>query len=452
MNRLRVAVIGVGALGRHHARILSELDGVNLVAVADSQAERGQEIAAKHQCRWVADYRELLDKQLVDAVSVVVPTLAHRAVAGAFLEQGIPVLVEKPLAGNVTHARELVNLASQHQALLQVGHIERFNPAFRAAEKLIVAPKYIRCERTSTYTFRSTDIGVVLDLMIHDIDLALSLVNSPLRKCEAFGIGVMGKNEDAAQARLYFENGCMADITASRISPTASRSMTAWSASGCVTIDMHQREVKRFAPGDALLLWNATARQRAAQPGADLEALKKDVFGKFIKTESLPVDSTGPDALTQELNEFVQCIVTGRKPHVAGQQAYAAMVVADRVLKQVAAHQWDGHAHEARSVPIPACRTTTEGRVMAKACRDSAFSRTVRSSGSCRLQHSQFARQRERDMFFARRDLFERCAEFLVQPANTVLNDNLRGTRTRRNQDGFAIQEPFATKFFGSVD
>ena len=341
MNRLKMAVIGVGALGRHHARILSEMDGVELVAVADSQADRGREIASKHQCQWVSNYHELLDNQRIDAVSVVVPTVAHRAVAGAFLECGIPVLVEKPLAANVAHAKELVDLASKSRSLLQVGHIERFNPAFQSAQKVIRDPKYIRCERTSTYTFRSTDIGVVLDLMIHDIDLVLSLVKSPLRRCEAFGIGLMGNNEDAAQARLFFENGCIADLTASRISPVASRSMTAWSASGCVTIDMHQREVKRYAPGDALL-YGTPPLKRAAQPGADLEALKKDVFGHFIKTESFSVDSSGPDALTQELSEFAKCVATGQKPHVTGEDAYAAMDIADRVLKHVAAHQWDG--------------------------------------------------------------------------------------------------------------
>lgn len=342
MNRLRVAVIGVGALGRHHARILSELDGVELIAVADSHSERGQEVAARHQTRWVADYGQLLDKDLVDAVSVAVPTFAHRTVAGAFLEQGIPVLVEKPLAGNVTDARELVDLAAQNHTLLQVGHIERFNPAFQAAEKIIVGPKYLRCERTSTYTFRSTDIGVVHDLMIHDIDLVLSLVKSPLRRCEAFGIGVMGNHEDAVQARLQFENGCLADLTASRINPVASRSMTAWTASGCVTVDMHQRQVNLFAPGDALLqgIWPL---QKAAEPGADIEALKKEVFGRFIRTERLPVETAGPDALTQELSEFVHCIIEGQKPHVTGQQAYAAMVVADQILKQVQSHHWDGH-------------------------------------------------------------------------------------------------------------
>jgi len=341
MKRLRMAVIGVGALGRHHARILSELDGVELVAVADSQADRGQEIAAKHQCRWVPDYRQLLDKNSVDAVSVVVPTLAHRAVAGAFLENGIPTLVEKPLAGNVTQAKELVDLASRNDALLQVGHIERFNPAFQAAQKIIHSPKYLRCERTSTYTFRSTDIGVVLDLMIHDIDLILSLVKSPLRKCEAFGIGVMGNHEDAAQARLYFENGCIADVTASRVSPVASRSMTAWSASGVVTVDMHLREVKRFAPSP-VLLHGTPPLKLAAAPGTDLEALKRNVFGHFITTENPSVELTGPDALTQELTEFAQCVKTGKNPCVTGKDAYAAMVIADQVLRQIAAHQWDG--------------------------------------------------------------------------------------------------------------
>ena len=346
MNRLRVAVVGVGALGRHHARILSQLDNVELVAVADSQAERGQAVASQHQTRWVADYHELLNQVLVDAVSVVVPTFAHREVAGEFLEAGIPVLVEKPLAGNVDDAQELVDLASRKDVLLQVGHIERFNPAFQAAAPKITNPKYLRCERTSTYTFRSTDIGVVHDLMIHDIDLVLSLVKSPLRSCEAFGIGVMGQNEDAVQARLRFANGCVADLTASRVSPAASRSLTAWSASGCVTVDLHQRQVNCYSPGEALL-YGVPPLQRAAKPGADLEALKKDVFGHFIKNETPTVDASGPDALTQELMEFVHCVRTGDTPHVTGEDAYQAMIVADHVVKQVHAHQWDGHAHGA---------------------------------------------------------------------------------------------------------
>ena len=346
MPRLRLAVVGVGALGRHHARILSENPQVDLVAVADSRAEQGQDIAAKCHTRWVADYRDLLSRDIVDAVSVVVPTAAHREVAGAFLEAGIPVLVEKPLAANASHAEELVELASRHDVLLQVGHIERFNPAFQAASSLIVEPKYIRAERTSGYTFRSTDIGVVHDLMIHDIDLVLSLVHSPLHSVEAFGVTVIGGFEDVAQARLRFENGCIADLTASRISPTIARSLQAWSASGCVTCDMHSREVKRFAPSDALRFGPAPLGL-ARQPGADIEQLKKDIFGHFVAVETLPVNAAGPDALTQELTEFVDCVQNHREPHVDGEQAYQAMLVADAVLKSLAAHRWNGIAPRA---------------------------------------------------------------------------------------------------------
>jgi len=338
-----MAVIGVGALGRHHARILSEMPDVQLVAVVDSRAEQGNEIAGKCGAKWLGDYRELLSSNMIDAVSVVVPTIAHWQVAGDFLRAGLPVLVEKPLAANVAQAQELVDLASRHKALLQVGHIERFNPAFQATSKLISQPKYIRAERASTYTFRSTDIGVVHDLMIHDIDLVLSLVRSPLRSAEAFGMTVMGGHEDAVQARLKFENGCIADLTASRINPVPIRSLQAWSAAGCVTCDMHTREVKQYAPSDRLRFGPAPL-DLARQPGADMEQLKKDVFGQFITVDGIPVDASGPDALTRELLEFVDCCKTGRNPHVNGEDGLAAMLVADAVLQSTAQHQWDGHA------------------------------------------------------------------------------------------------------------
>lgn len=343
MPRLRIAVIGVGALGRHHARILSEIADVELVAVVDSREEQGREIAAKCRTNWLGDYQELLSRDIIDAVSVVVPTVAHRQVAGDFLSAGIPVLVEKPLAANVNQAGELVDLAAERGTLLQVGHIERFNPAFQVARDRIHQPKYIRAERTSAYTFRSTDIGVVHDLMIHDIDLVLSLVRSRLKNVEAFGVTVIGGHEDAVQARLRFENGCIVDLTASRISPVVSRSLQAWSGSGCVTCDMHSRDVKHYAPSDKLR-FGPSPLELARLPGADIEQLKKDVFGQFVQVETLPVDASGPDALTRELTEFVDCVVTGRPPHVDGVEGLAAMVVADEVLKSVAEHQWDGHA------------------------------------------------------------------------------------------------------------
>lgn len=341
-SRLRMAVVGVGALGRHHARILSEMPTVNLVAVVDGQRERGEEIARKCGTRYLAEVDELYDQ--VDAVSVVVPTVAHRAVAGEFLRRHIPVLVEKPLADSVESAAELVDLAEETGTLLQVGHIERFNPAMQAAMPLIHEPKYIRVERTSSYTFRSTDIGVVLDLMIHDIDLVAALAQSPTRQIDAFGIGVMGGHEDAVQARIVFENGCVADLCASRISPVVNRTLQIWSRSGCVNVDLHKREVTQFSPSESLL-FGASPLDRARQPGADIERLKAEVFGGFVKVDALPVQNT--DALTEELAAFVHSVKTGTRPLVSGPEALTAITIADQVLARVAAHQWDGHAHGA---------------------------------------------------------------------------------------------------------
>lgn len=340
MTDLRAGVVGVGALGRHHARILSEMPGVNLVAVADSHPQRGQDVAAKCGTNWVADYRELFGQ--VDAVSVVVPTVAHLAVASEFLQRGIPVLIEKPLAPNSQEAESLVELAAEHGTLIQVGHVERFNPAWQAGAPFAQNPKYIRAERTSPYSFRSTDIGVVFDLMIHEIDLMLSLVDAPVRSLEAFGIGVMGGgHEDAAQARITFDNGCIADLTSSRISPTVARSWQVWSAEGCVSIDLHRREVSRFVPSEALRS-GVSPFDLARQPGADIEQLKKEVFGNFVKIEAVPVPEG--DALTAELTEFVHCVRTSRQPQVNGVQAAKAVSLAEDVLAKVMSHPWDGHA------------------------------------------------------------------------------------------------------------
>lgn len=339
MSRIRMGVVGVGALGRHHTRILSQMDGVELVAVAEANATRGQDIAAQHGTKWVADYHDLMP--LVDAVSVVVPTVAHLDVASEFLSRGIPVLVEKPLAHDLAAGEALVELAERKQVTLQVGHVERFNPAWQTAVPWCCSPKYIRTERLSTFTFRSTDIGVVLDLMIHDLDLVLSLAQSRVRSVEAFGIGVMGDHEDAVQARLTFESGCVADLTASRISPEAKRCVQVWSLAGCVAVDLHQRKVTRYAPSPALRFGDSPVA-KSQRPGADVEALKAGVFGELIEVQDLPVHQA--DALTNELRDFVDCVTQGRRPLVDGAQALAAMTAADQVLKQVATHRWEGAA------------------------------------------------------------------------------------------------------------
>jgi predicted dehydrogenase len=337
MSRLKLGVVGVGALGRHHARILSELPTAELIAVADPHPTRGAEIAAKHGTRWVPDYRDLIG--LVDAVSIVVPTALHQPIASEFLSRGIPVLVEKPISDSVASAEAMVALADDHHTVLQVGHIERFNPAWQAAAPHVGDPRYLRAERLAPFSFRSTDVGVVLDLMIHDIDLVLSLVDSPIASVEAFGIGLMGPHEDAAQARLRFANGCIADLSASRVHPTASRAVQVWSFSGCTSIDLHQRTVSKWSPS-ASLEFGERPVTLAAQPGADIEALKARVFSEWLAPQSIPV--AGGDALTAELQSFIHCVTTGQRPAVDGAQAVRAMQAAQQVLEQVRSHAWNG--------------------------------------------------------------------------------------------------------------
>ncbi len=225
-KRLRVGVVGVGHLGQHHARILSTMSGVDLVGVVDSDPDRAAAIASKCETAAMGDHRQLLG--LVDAVTIAVPTFMHRDVASVFLSQGVATMVEKPMAGTLAEAEHLTTLARAHDAVLQVGHIERFNPALLALDRLPIRPKYITAERLSTYTFRSTDIGVVFDLMIHDLDLLLSMIEAPVRSVAAVGLSLFGEHEDVANARIEFEDGSVANVTASRASYASVRKMRIW--------------------------------------------------------------------------------------------------------------------------------------------------------------------------------------------------------------------------------
>ena len=336
MNPLRIAVIGVGALGRHHARILAGLDSVELIAVAEPDVETGTRVAKDCDCAHVVDYRELLSD--VDALTIAVPTFAHVPIASECLGHGIPVMIEKP---SLDQAASLVELADRQGVLLQVGHVERFNPAVVKTIGLIDRPRYIRVERLSPFAFRSTDISVVHDLMIHDLDIVLTLVESPLREVSAFGFTLMGGHEDSVQARLLFENGCLADIAASRIHPEPVRHLTAWSASGCVSVDMQTPDLTCYCPSPELFA-GPSPLQRAAEPGADIERLKEQVFTEFISVHKPEIPSA--DALTEELQSFVDCVRNHQPPLVGGAEALRAMAAAGRILDSVLDHQWDGHA------------------------------------------------------------------------------------------------------------
>jgi predicted dehydrogenase len=335
MTPMRVGVVGVGHLGQHHARILSAMPGVQLVGVADADADRAAAVAARCRTSALADYRRLLDA--VDAVTVAVPTVLHREVAGVFLERGIATLVEKPMAGNLADAEQLAATARATGAILQVGHIERFNPALQALEGLAVRPKYINAERLSTFTFRSTDIGVVLDLMIHDLDLILALIGAPVRSVAAVGVSLFGEHEDVANARIEFEDGSVANVTASRASYQSVRKMRIWGEEGYASLDFAARQATLIRPSDQL------RRGRLELEGLDLSqpaAIKEHIFGKMLRVDKVACE--GPEPLALELEDFIAAARGESRPRVGGEDGLLAMRLADQVLRSLESHQWGG--------------------------------------------------------------------------------------------------------------
>ncbi|MBS0263236.1 MAG: Gfo/Idh/MocA family oxidoreductase [Planctomycetes bacterium] len=336
MSNLKMAVIGTGALGRHHARILSQMAGVELVAVADANAAAAAQVAANCHTSATSDFRELLGQ--VQAVVVAVPTFAHHAVVAEFLTAGVDVLVEKPIAATVDEARDMVELAKLGSRILAVGHVERFNPALAAAKPFLTAPKYLKIERYAPFSFRSTDIGAVHDLMIHDIDLALSLIDVPVADVQAFGTSILTDREDCVNARLTFVNGAVADLSVNRVSPVVSRTLQAWNAEGCTHIDLQTRDVTHYTKSPRLM-YGKSPVDRAREPGADIEKLKQEIFGSFIEVQK-PTVAAG-DQLTAELASFADAVQTRRPPVVDGTAALAAMEVAQQVLERVAAAPWN---------------------------------------------------------------------------------------------------------------
>jgi predicted dehydrogenase len=333
MNRLRIAVIGVGHLGQHHARILASMPDVELVAVVDSHTDRARLIAEKNGTQALSDPQMLHDQ--VDAVSVAVPTCFHREVAVPFLERGIATLVEKPLAGSLSDAEILVATARAHNAVLQVGHIERFNPALDAFREQCIRPRYINAERLSTHTFRSVDIGVVHDLMIHDLDLVLSMNDSPVRSVSAVGLSLFGQHEDVANARVEFEDGCVANITASRASYTPVRKMRIWGAEGYASLDFATREATVIRPSERLM------QGELDLDGVDLtqpSKVREHLFGSVLNVTT--TQNEGREQLALELQDFVQAARGLSRPRVDGNDALRCMRLADQVLRSLQNHRW----------------------------------------------------------------------------------------------------------------
>jgi predicted dehydrogenase len=333
-----MAVIGVGHLGQAHARVLAGLPEVELVGVADVSAAQARQVADRHNTRAYTHFGPLLDR--ADAACIVVPTSHHHSLATAFLERGIPLLIEKPIAPSVAQAQELVDLARRKGLVLQVGHIERFNPAFEKLCGRPIRPKFVECERHGPFTGRSTDIGAVLDLMIHDLDLLNALDGSAVVDVEAMGITVFGGHEDLVNARLRFASGCVAHVTASRISPRAKRRLRIWAAEGYAGIDFMRGRLSLVQPSDEL---RRTGLSVAQLDPTRRGALKDEIFTRYLLGRD-EACAASEDQLTRELRHFVDCVRTGSRPRVSGEDGLAAVKLADRVLTSLRGHEWEGRA------------------------------------------------------------------------------------------------------------
>jgi predicted dehydrogenase len=334
VSKVRVAVIGAGRLGGFHAQKLAAMESVRLAAVADPVAAQRDRVAAACNTESVADYRSVFDD--VDAAVIAAPTRLHHAIGMEFLERGIHVLMEKPLAATTAEADELVQAARRSNVVLQVGHVERFNPALGAALPYLRNPKYIEATRTSPFSFRSTDVGVVLDLMIHDLDLVLWMVRSPLKRVEAIGLSVLGGHEDVANARLEFRSGCIATLSASRVSYEAVRRMQAWSPRAFASVDFATRTTSVVRPSETLL-------QRRFQVDS-LAPEQVEHYRTHLAEEHLPrtVSSfENVDAIALELQDFVESIRAPRAPRVTGQHGRDAVAVAEEILARIGGHAWD---------------------------------------------------------------------------------------------------------------
>ncbi|MFH1622069.1 MAG: Gfo/Idh/MocA family oxidoreductase, partial [Candidatus Omnitrophota bacterium] len=302
MNKLKVGVIGIGRLGSIHTRVYSELDNVDLVGICDIDQKKLEKVTGQFKVPSFLSHNDLLNK--VDAISIAVPTNKHYEIAKDFINKGVHLLVEKPITNDLAQAAELIELAKKNKVILQVGHVERFNSAFSAVEKIIKNPRFIECHRLSPFPHRSLDIGVVLDVMIHDIDIILGLVKSEIKTVDAVGVPVLTSFEDIANARITFQNGCVCNLTASRISDEAMRKIRIFLSDTYISLDYGSQEAFLY---------------------------RKEI-GQITK-EMLPIEKEEP--LKREIESFIDCVINNKRPLVTGEEAYQALQLSDKILKEI---------------------------------------------------------------------------------------------------------------------
>jgi len=302
MKNLRVGVVGVGHIGKNHARLYAELETAEFTAIYDTNAATATEIASQYGIRAAGSLGEFAE--LIDAASVATPTSSHFEVARSLLQNRKHLLIEKPIAENTAQASELAALATERQLVLQVGHVERFNPVLSALEARLTHPRFIEAHRLSPFPDRSTDIGVVLDLMIHDLEIISHLVRAPVQSIDAVGVPVLSRREDIANARIRFENGCVANVTSSRISPERMRKIRVFQEDAYLSLDYQNQSGEIY----------------------------RKVNGRI---ERAPVEIEKEEPLKRQLLSFLECARTGVRPKVSGFEATAALELAIEITKRI---------------------------------------------------------------------------------------------------------------------
>jgi predicted dehydrogenase len=336
---INAAVVGAGRMGGHHARNYAGMgEHFKLVAVVDRNMEAAAKMAEQYKTQAFPSVEAMLAAKVeVKAATVATPTVHHRGVAELLLAENVDVLVEKPLSPTVEDGAAMVSIAHKHGRILQVGHTERFNPVFVALKKNVVHPKFVEIHRISPMTFRSIDVGVVLDMMIHDIDIVGSLTRSPVKEVRAVGVRVLGEHEDICNARVEYANGCVANFTASRLALKTERKMRIFSTDAYVSVDYAKKigsMITRTANQEQLAL---VREQLKKGEMADFTGID---YTKYVKYEELAIVDKEP--VRAELEDFHRAIVTRNPPEVTGEDGLAAVETAILIQQRIAEHKWEG--------------------------------------------------------------------------------------------------------------
>ncbi|MBN1788039.1 MAG: Gfo/Idh/MocA family oxidoreductase [Sedimentisphaerales bacterium] len=334
MDKIRTAVVGAGKMGQIHAKVLKKLPQSDLVAIVDIQKDKAKKLAKASKCNFFTDCKELIGK--VDAVTISAPTQSHLTLAEMFIANKIPVLIEKPLAASTAQGEKIVSLAKENNTIVAVGHSERCNPVVQAMKRLEIEPKFIEATRISPYSFRSTDIGVVLDVMIHDIDIILALAQSKVKKVDAIGVNVVGDYEDICNARITFENGSMANVTASRLALKTVRKIRLFSKQAYLSLDFLKKEgiAIKADPNSDAVKW---IKEKQAEGNFDFSGVN---WPDLLHIEQLDINDKEPLRVEQEA--FLNAVADAtQRPEVTAEEGLAALQCAEEILKSIKQHKWD---------------------------------------------------------------------------------------------------------------